>query len=455
MSSKSSLAKALIKRQGKVTFCLTMIVKNESKNMVRLFESIKTIIDYISIDDTGSTDDTIEIIENWGKENKIPTTVHKTPFKNFEFNRTQAAINANKTYPKATFLFLSDADFVWVIKDFTQKFKLYHDEYHVFQIVSPDGTFENATLKNPNTRIIKNNGKWKCHLYTHELWKCEKSTFPVPIDWLYIDDKNDGGAKSDKYERDERLCKQGLKDSNVEWEIDRYTFYLAQTLRDVGKYDESLIYYKRSALKQNSQAQYAKYQCGALYELLGYTFLEVAKLMCKDKFEPIEIEYIKRWNPNGYSPEIVWFQGQSYFDDAELYYIKAYKNNRRIIDPLYKVVVLFRQRGKLEDALKWGKELVESKIKNDDESHFIDPSIYTYKRYIEYCLVCLSLRCLDEVDKYLNILFSMNLPKDDENLVFAVNDGVIAYRNREYWKIPNITYMGKTTLLRESMLSTY
>src|SRR5579862_1247922 len=59
--------------------CLAMIVRNEEKNMVRLLDSVKPIIDMISIDDTGSEDKTIEVIEKWGKENNIPTKVHKEP----------------------------------------------------------------------------------------------------------------------------------------------------------------------------------------------------------------------------------------------------------------------------------------------------------------------------------------------------------------------------------------
>ena len=41
--------------------CLNMIVKNESKVITRLLESVSPIIDTYCICDTGSTDDTKEI----------------------------------------------------------------------------------------------------------------------------------------------------------------------------------------------------------------------------------------------------------------------------------------------------------------------------------------------------------------------------------------------------------
>ena len=45
------------------TLCLNMIVKNESKIITRLLESVLPIIDTYCICDTGSTDNTIEVIE--------------------------------------------------------------------------------------------------------------------------------------------------------------------------------------------------------------------------------------------------------------------------------------------------------------------------------------------------------------------------------------------------------
>ena len=70
------------------TICLNMIVKNESSIITRLLDSVKSIIDYVCICDTGSTDNTIEIIETWMKANNKPGIVVQEPFKNFGYNRT-------------------------------------------------------------------------------------------------------------------------------------------------------------------------------------------------------------------------------------------------------------------------------------------------------------------------------------------------------------------------------
>jgi glycosyltransferase involved in cell wall biosynthesis len=50
------------------SLCLNMIVKNESKIITRLFDSVLSIIDCYCICDTGSTDNTVEIITTYFKK---------------------------------------------------------------------------------------------------------------------------------------------------------------------------------------------------------------------------------------------------------------------------------------------------------------------------------------------------------------------------------------------------
>ena len=52
-----------------------MIVKNESKIIERCIKSCLPVLDYISICDTGSTDNTVEIIEKFGKKYRITTAM--------------------------------------------------------------------------------------------------------------------------------------------------------------------------------------------------------------------------------------------------------------------------------------------------------------------------------------------------------------------------------------------
>ncbi len=70
------------------TICLNMIVKNEERVLGRCLSSVKRLIDYYVIVDTGSTDKTKEVI---AKELEgIPGEVHDRPWVNFGHNRTEA-----------------------------------------------------------------------------------------------------------------------------------------------------------------------------------------------------------------------------------------------------------------------------------------------------------------------------------------------------------------------------
>ena len=70
-----------------MSICLTMIVKNEEKNITRLFDSVYNWIDTFSICDTGSTDGTANVIRNYFQGKNIKGNIYFHPFENFEKNR--------------------------------------------------------------------------------------------------------------------------------------------------------------------------------------------------------------------------------------------------------------------------------------------------------------------------------------------------------------------------------
>ena len=91
------------------TICLNMIVKNESRIITRLFDSVLPVIDTYCICDTGSTDNTPEIIREYFSDKNIPGEIVHKNFVNFGENRTFAAQCA---YNMADYLLFLDADMV-------------------------------------------------------------------------------------------------------------------------------------------------------------------------------------------------------------------------------------------------------------------------------------------------------------------------------------------------------
>ena len=252
---------------AKICFCA--IFRNESKNVKRCFDAAKPMIDYLYISDTGSTDDTIELIKEWGKENKIPTTVETEEFKNFGHNRTISFERAVKAFPQADYVLLIDADMV--IK-FGTKFNR-----NVFKTLSPNGKpiiyyfkQRNSSIVYDNVRMISTKVKAKCVGVTHEYWDagsdCEQMRVPEEI--LYIDDIGDGGHKQDKFVRDINLLEAGIEaEADNEHLVGRYYFYLAQSYKATLQYEKAIETYKKRLDKAcpPEEHYYSLYQIGNCY----------------------------------------------------------------------------------------------------------------------------------------------------------------------------------------------
>lgn len=246
--------------------CLTMIVKNESKIIERCLNSVKDIVDCISICDTGSTDNTIQIIEQFLQRTKIPGKVHKHAWKNFGYNRTLSVQAAQSTLLEngiplmQTFLLLLDADMILEVNANFDKSALREDNYLVVQ--------KNSSQSYYNTRLVRASFPWQCVGVTHEYWSSKIPVKEAKLRTLAINDQDDGGSKSDKFERDIRLLTQGLKE---EPDNTRYMFYLAQSYKSIKNYEDSIKWYKARIEKGgwNEEVWYSKFMIGQCYEDMG------------------------------------------------------------------------------------------------------------------------------------------------------------------------------------------
>jgi len=86
---------------------LCMIVKDEEHVIERCLESIYKYIDYWVICDTGSTDKTKEVIQNFFDEKEIPGEVVDIPWEGFGKSRTKALETAKG---KMEYAWMIDAD---------------------------------------------------------------------------------------------------------------------------------------------------------------------------------------------------------------------------------------------------------------------------------------------------------------------------------------------------------
>jgi glycosyltransferase involved in cell wall biosynthesis len=222
------------------TLTLVMIVKNESKIITRCLDSLKPYIDYIVISDTGSTDNTVDLIEEYLEKNKIKGKVYHDEWKNFGHNRSKSVTNGQDWLDKENidkkknYFITIDADMLLVFDNFDKSVLPLKDSWSLIQ--------QNDTIKYHNLRLFRSDLAYKCIGVTHEYWGCDGNPTHGKLESIYINDIGDGGAKSDKFTRDIILLTKGIEDEPNNY---RYYFYLAQSYSCISDHHNAIIWYNK------------------------------------------------------------------------------------------------------------------------------------------------------------------------------------------------------------------
>lgn len=250
----------------KNSIALCMIVKNESHILRGTLENIveKMAIDYWVISDTGSTDNTKEIITDFFKEKNIPGELHVDEWKDFGYNRSKVLEYAFSC--PSRFLFIHDADDKIVGDLNLQNLEDCCSKQHPTKFSVRIG--KDFTYNRP--LIVDNNYKWCFKGVLHEFLsllddKDEPThTFVLGQPGYYIDSRREGARSQDpdKYLKDAMVLEKAyLKEKETKGDLEaRYCFYCAQSFKDCGKPEESIKYYLiRSTLGNYQEEVYLSY----------------------------------------------------------------------------------------------------------------------------------------------------------------------------------------------------
>jgi len=295
-----------------------MIVKNESAIIRRCLSSVKPLIDRWLIIDTGSTDNTKQLIEE--ELAGIPGQLVDRPWVNFGHNRSELTALAKG---EADYLLLVDADnIVRTSSDFKKSFDA--DAYFIRSV---------GDVEYDRYLLVRGSLEWQYIGATHEYIYCAERRSDDHLDSLWVEHLADGGTRPEKYQRDLRILSESLEQDP---ENQRTVFYLAQTYRDMGDHSLAIEYYLKRA------------SMGGWEEEVAYSMFQVGELYGK----------LDRWG------------------DAVNWFLKAYETRPTRAEPLHAICSYYRRSRCYRLGYLFAKAAVDIPLSSD--ILFIHRSVYDY-----------------------------------------------------------------------------
>ena len=319
---------ASLAAQRTPTVCLVMIVRNEAKVIRRCLNSVKHLISFWSLCDTGSTDTTQAVILEALAD--VPGELHHDPWVNFGHNRT---LSMDRARGKADYHLLLDADMVLNQKgDFPD---LAADQY----LIRFEGPCDYAV-----PRLVSDRHVWTYHGVTHEYIDSPTASSAVPLTQLSITHHEDGGGRPQRYQRDTELLQEGLRSDPTN---SRYYYYLAQCYRDSERPAEALEWYEKRARLGgwNQEVWSALYQMGRMQEILACDWRVVLNS-----------------------------------------YLQAYNFRPTRLEPIYRIVRFYREHQQFALGYQFSRLVTETGYPED--ILFVERAVYDHLLPVEHAACC-------------------------------------------------------------------
>jgi len=300
---------------------LNFICKNESHVVERMLNSCKSITDLIVVTDTGSTDNTIELIIKFGDENNIPTYVFERPFDDFEKSRNHAMQKLKDVVGELKW----NADDVWGYWFDCDEQLVVHPNFRKSQF-NKDLYMENCyigQMKYTRNTFFRVSKPFKWYGPCHEFIICDDKNITSGLaDDIHVSVSMDGASwQADiptKYKNHAFVLEKYI-DANRQ--DPRWIFYTAQSYHDSASLPDnkeeneermrrSMKYYRERISRTDGYAEevfYSQYRVGTIMRILeepwNLTHQELLKAYAMDPLrgEPIKtiIDYylqVNEWN---------------------------------------------------------------------------------------------------------------------------------------------------------------
>ena len=285
-----------------ITISLCMIVKNEEEILARCLETAKDLVDEINIVDTGSTDRTIEIAQQY-----TDRIFH------FEWiNNFAAARNESFKYATKDYILYLDADDVLLeadrakLKELKETLDPSVDSVSMYYDAGTD-EFGNVTMRYRRNRLVKRekNFQWRgdCHQYLEVHGKIINSEIAVTHKKI----RHAVGRTLSIYEG---------KITRGDVFSPRDHFYYGNELRENARYEEAIESYKKNIAMKEGWIEDKIFACmykGDCYRYLGDMDNELTSLFETFRFSSPRAEACSRIGYNfqrkkDYKTAIFWYE---------------------------------------------------------------------------------------------------------------------------------------------------
>lgn len=338
-----------------------MIVKNEKDVICRCLASVKPLIDYWVIVDTGSTDGTQDLIQDFMKD--IPGELHQSDWKNFEYNRNEALSFAKG---KADYVLFIDADEVYSLEPNFSMPNLDKDCYYILS--------DFAGTQYPRVGLIKNALDWKWQGVLHEGLNCPNIQTRETLKGIKNVVRTDGARSKDpkKFEKDAQVLEEAMK---KEPKNTRYQFYLAQSYRDAGMPEPAIVNYeKRVAMEGwDQEVFWSLLQIGHLKQKIG---------------KP---------------------------DEAALNYYRSYLYRPSRAEPLYYLAQYYRNKGDFFSGYLAARQGLGIPLSED--AIFVEKWVWDWGLYLEYSICAYWLGKYEDAQMASYFILAKNPPENIRDCV--------------------------------------
>jgi glycosyltransferase involved in cell wall biosynthesis len=252
---------------------LCMIVKDEARLIERCLDSVRPLLDYALIVDTGSTDDTGNVVRNYLSAHDLPGEVIDRPFTDFGESRSFALAKLREH---------SGIDYALVIDaDDVLRFPAGFDKDGFKE--SLDKAFYDMEVRHGvvsfwRPQLVSNHVEFKYLGVLYEFLAGPQGEGGA-VSGVFIETRSDGvrSQNPNKYRDDARMLETAIEAETEPFIRARYTFYLALSLMNANEPAKALtIFRKRTEMGGfEGEITVSLHAVAQLKQALGYRAVEI------------------------------------------------------------------------------------------------------------------------------------------------------------------------------------